>query len=93
MNTEDILYAAVAVVIVAFISLGYIFIVGLKRRMVNHKIDKFSSKNGKKITQNEIDKIMAYIHKNQKYILPSIYKKSMSKIDMARMRMKLEVGR
>ena len=87
MNVEYILYVAVIIVLLAFISLLYMFIIGTKKKIVNKKIDKFSIKSGKRITSKELDKILKYIEKNKKYLTPSAYKIGMYKIDKARLRM------
>lgn len=87
MNIEYILYVAVMVVIVSFIALIYLFTIDMKKRMVNNKIDNFSIKSGKRVTQKELDRIMHYIERNKKYLSPSAYKIGMYKIDRAKARM------
>lgn len=87
MNIEYILYVAVMVVIVSFIALIYLFTIDMKKRMVNNKIDKFSIKSGKRVTQQELDRIMQYIERNKKYLSPNAYKMGMYKIDKAKARM------
>ena len=87
MNVEYILYVAVAIVVLAFISLLYMFIIGTKKKIVNKKIDRFSIRSGKRVTRKELDKILKYIEKNKKYLTPSAYKIGMYKIDKARLRM------
>jgi len=86
MNTEYILYAAVIIVVISFVALLYIFIIDIKKKIVNKKIDKFSIRSGKKVTQKELEKILKYIEKNKKYLTASAYKIGMYKIDKARMR-------
>lgn len=87
MNIEYILYAAVIIVTVSFMALIYLFTVDMKKRMVNNKIEKFSIKSGKKVTQQELDRILQYIERNKKYLTSSAYKMGMYKIDKARARM------
>jgi uncharacterized protein YoxC len=87
MNIEYILYLAVIIVALAFISLLYMFITSTKKKIVNKKIDKFSIRSGKRVTRKELDKILKYIEKNKKYLTPSAYKIGMYKIDKARLRM------
>ncbi len=89
MGIDYILYMAVIIVIVAFAALLYIFIVNIKKKRVNNKIDRFSIKSGKRVTQKEVDKILNYIEKNKKYLSPSAYKIGRYKIDKARIRMQL----
>jgi len=89
MKVEYFLFGALFVVVVAFIVLLYIFAIEMKRKSVARKIENFGKNNSKKITEKELTKIVKYIEKNKKYIIPSLYKKGMSNIEKAKVRMSI----
>jgi hypothetical protein len=89
VNVDYILYLAVAVVIFAFIAIVYMVTTGMKKKLVNKKIDRFSIRSGKRVTQKELDRILKYIEKNKKYLSPSAYKMGLYKINKAKTRMQV----
>ncbi len=89
MNIDYILYLAVAVVVFAFIAIVYMVTASMKKKRVNKKIDKFSIRSGKRVTQKELDRILSYIEKNKKYLSHSAYKIGLYKINKAKTRMQV----
>ena len=89
MNIDYILYLAVSVVVVAFIGIMYIATTSVKKKLVKKKIDRFSIRSGKRVTQKELDRILKYIEKNKSYLSPSAYKMGVCKINKAKMHMQL----
>ena len=89
MNIDYILYLAVTVVFLAFITIVYMGIVSIKKKLVNKKVDKFSIKSGKRVTQKDLDKILSYIEKNKKHLSHSAYKIGLYKINKAKKHMQV----
>ena len=80
MKTEYILYLVILVVVFAFASLFYIYMLHLKKNRVRAKVNLYLSEVRKRKPQEETYKRVNYVEKNRKYMTMSFYSDSIKKL-------------